>query len=140
MLYAGLDLSRKRLDFHLLGGEGATIDVGASPPDADGLCGLSERLDRHGQPIRAAIESMNGARFVHDRLELHGWQVEIAPRAEGEGTGAAGVQDRSDRRLGAGRARATRPGAGDLVARPTGSRRRANARAGGCTSSATAPA
>jgi hypothetical protein len=21
---------------------------------------------------------MNGARFVHDRLELHGWQVEIA--------------------------------------------------------------
>jgi hypothetical protein len=24
MLYAGLDLSRKRLDFHLLDGEGAT--------------------------------------------------------------------------------------------------------------------
>src|SRR5919108_1447290 len=72
MLYAGLDLSRKRLDFHLLDGEGATVDVGASPPDADGLRGLSERLDRHGQPIRAAIESMNGARFVHDRLELAG--------------------------------------------------------------------
>ncbi len=33
MLYAGLDLSRKRLDFHLLGGEGTTVDVGASPPD-----------------------------------------------------------------------------------------------------------
>src|ERR671924_269829 len=78
MLYAGLDLSRKRLDFHLLDSEGATVDVGASSPDADGLRGLSERLDRHGQPIRAAIESMNGARFVHDRLELHGWQVEIA--------------------------------------------------------------
>jgi hypothetical protein len=28
--------------------------------------------------VRAAIESMNGARFVHDRLELAGWQVEIA--------------------------------------------------------------
>ena len=78
MLYAGLDLSRKRLDFHLLDAEGATVDVGASPPDADGLRGLSERLDRHGAPIRAAIESMNGARFVHDRLELAGWQVEIA--------------------------------------------------------------
>jgi hypothetical protein len=78
MLYAGLDLSRKRLDFHLLDVEGATVDVGASPPDADGLRGLSERLERHGQPIRAAIESMNGARFVHDRLELAGWQVEIA--------------------------------------------------------------
>jgi hypothetical protein len=28
MLYAGLDLSRKRLDFHLLDGEGGTVDVG----------------------------------------------------------------------------------------------------------------
>jgi hypothetical protein len=78
MLDAGLDLSRKRLDFHLLDGEGATVEVGASPPDADGLSVLSRRLARHGAPIRAAIESMNGARFVHDRLELHGWQVEIA--------------------------------------------------------------
>jgi transposase len=52
--------------------------VGVSPPDADGLCGLTERLDRHGEPISAAIESMNGARFVHDRLELANWQVEIA--------------------------------------------------------------
>jgi hypothetical protein len=71
MLYAGLDLSRKRLDFHLLDAEGATVP--ASPPDADGLRGLSERLDRHGRPIRAAIESMNGAGVVHDRLELAGW-------------------------------------------------------------------
>src|SRR5215207_1852324 len=78
MLYAGLDLSRKRLDFHLLDGEGVTVEVGAAPPDADGLRGLAERLDRHHGPIRAAIESMNGARFVHDRLELAGWQVEIA--------------------------------------------------------------
>jgi transposase len=78
MLYAGLDLSRKRLDFHLLDADGATVEVGASPPDADGLRGLSQRLECHGAPIRAAIESMNGARFVHDRLELHGWQVEIA--------------------------------------------------------------
>jgi len=78
MLYAGLDLSRKRLDFHLLDAGGATVDVGASPPDADGLRSLSERLARHGEPIRAAIESMNGARFVHDRLEFAGWQVEIA--------------------------------------------------------------
>ena len=78
MLYAGLDLSRKRLDFHLLDAEGATVEVGAAPPDADGLRGLTERVARHGEPIRAAIESMNGARFVHDRLEFAGWQVEIA--------------------------------------------------------------
>jgi hypothetical protein len=73
-----LDLSRKRLGFHLLEVEGGTVEVGAAPPDVDGLRGLSQRLERHGVPIRGAIESMNGARFVHDRLELHGWQVEIA--------------------------------------------------------------
>jgi transposase len=78
MLYAGLDLSRKRLDFHLLDGEGATVEIGAAAPDADGLRGLTERLGRHGAPIRGAIESMNGARFVHDQLERAGWQVEIA--------------------------------------------------------------
>src|SRR5215210_5346787 len=78
MLYAGLDLSRKRLDFHVLDADGATVDVGASPPDADGLRGLSERLDCHGARIRAAIESMNGGRFVHDRARASRWQVEIA--------------------------------------------------------------
>ncbi len=78
MLYAGLDLSRKRLDFHLLDIGGATVEIGAAPPDADGLHTLTSRLERHREPIRAAIESMNGARFVHDRLELAGWQVEIA--------------------------------------------------------------
>ena len=62
MLYAGLDLSRKRLDFHLLDGEGATVEVDAAPPDVDGLRGLTQRLEGHGEPIRAAIESMNGAR------------------------------------------------------------------------------
>jgi transposase len=78
MLHAGLDLSRRRLDFHLLDGAGQTIELGATPPDADGLESLAIRLRGHGQPIRAAIESMTGARFVHDRLELAGWEVEIA--------------------------------------------------------------
>jgi hypothetical protein len=32
MLYAGLDLSRKRVDFHLLDGDGATLEVGVAPP------------------------------------------------------------------------------------------------------------
>jgi transposase len=78
MLYAGLDLSRKRLDFHLLDQAGVRVEVGAAPPDADGLRTLAARLGRYQQPIRAAIESMNGARFVHDQLELWGWEVEIA--------------------------------------------------------------
>src|SRR5580765_3125329 len=87
MLYAGLDLSRKRLDVHLLDADGATVEVGASAPDADGLGGLSERFARDGQSIRAAIESMNGARFVHGRLELAGWQVEIADAQKVKGLG-----------------------------------------------------
>jgi transposase len=78
MLYAGLDLSRNRLDYHLLAEEGVTVEAGAAPPDADGLDEFARRLARHREPIQAAIESMNGARFVHDRLELHGWEVEIA--------------------------------------------------------------
>jgi len=78
MLHAGLDLGRKRLDFCLLDESGEQVEVGAAPPDADGLRSLARRLARHDQPVRAAIESMNGARFVHDQLELAGWQVEIA--------------------------------------------------------------
>ncbi len=85
MLYAGLDLSRKRLDFHVLDDEGATVEVGAVAPDADGVRGLTRRLDRHGHPIRAAIESMNGARFVHDQLERAGWQVEVADAQKAKG-------------------------------------------------------
>src|SRR5438309_8945216 len=123
MLYAGLDLSRKRLDFHLLDGEGETVDVGAAPPHADGLLGLTRRLDRHREPIRAAIESMNGARFVHDRLELAGLAGRDRGRAEGEGPRTVGLQDRPDRRLGTCRAHSSRSGAGDLAARPHGARR-----------------
>ena len=85
MLHAGLDLSRKRLDFHLLDEQGESVEVGAAAPDADGLRGLAARLGRHGQPLRAAIESMNGARFVHDQLELHGWEVEIADAVKVKG-------------------------------------------------------
>src|SRR3954447_19694732 len=106
MLYAGLDLSRKRLDFHLLDADGATIEVGAAPPDADGLRGLDERLARHGETIRAAIESMNGARFVHDRLELAGWQVEIADAQKVKGLAPLACKtDRIGARGPAGRAR-----------------------------------
>jgi transposase len=85
MLYAGLDLSRKRLDFHLLDQAGVSVEVGAAPPDADGLRGLAGRVGRFDKPVMAAIESMNGARFVHDQLELHGWTVEIADAVKVKG-------------------------------------------------------
>lgn len=78
MLYAGLDLSRKRLDVHLLEESGATKEVTAVSPDTDALRTLVASTARHGEPVRAAVESMNGARFVHDTLERHGWDVDIA--------------------------------------------------------------
>ena len=78
MLHVGLDLCRRRLDYIALGEDGTRVDVGAAPPDVDGLRGLARRLARHREPIAAAIEAMNGARFVHDTLERFGWEVEIA--------------------------------------------------------------
>ncbi|MGH3015591.1 MAG: IS110 family transposase [Gaiellaceae bacterium] len=77
MLYVGLDLSRKRLDFHACRPDGEVMAVGASPPDGDGLRHLVRRLGDAGEVV-AVIESMNGARFVHDRLELEGWDVRVA--------------------------------------------------------------
>jgi hypothetical protein len=38
-----------------------------------------------GGPVRGMIESMNGARFVHDRLEEEGWDVLIADAAKVKG-------------------------------------------------------
>jgi transposase len=76
MLHAGLDLSRKKLDVCGLSDEGEVVDEFAVAPDADGLRGLARRLG----PVEVCgvIESMTGARFVHDTLEQLGWDVLIA--------------------------------------------------------------
>ncbi len=80
MLHAGLDLSRRRLDYCLLSEAGDHVEVGAVAPDGDGLGGFAGGVEaRHGPVlVRAAIESMNGARYVHDTLERRGWEVEVA--------------------------------------------------------------
>jgi transposase len=46
MLHVGLDLSRKRLDFHALDRDGVRVETGAVAPDVDGLA--------EGQRARAA--------------------------------------------------------------------------------------
>jgi transposase len=98
MLHVGLDLSRRRLDFHALDERGATVAVDATAPDADGLAALSRRFA--GAQVRAAIESMNGARFVHDQLEHAGWQVEIADAARVKGLAPLACKtDRIDARV-----------------------------------------
>jgi transposase len=83
MLYVGLDLSRKRLDWQALDREGEQLAIGAVPPDRDGLAKLVQRLG--DARVLAVIESMSGARFVHDRLELAGWDVRIADAAKARG-------------------------------------------------------
>ena len=79
MLHAGLDLSRKKLDVCLLSDDGEHLDQLAVPPDVDSLRTLARRIEEvHREPICAVIESMTGARIVHDTLEACGWSVEIA--------------------------------------------------------------
>jgi hypothetical protein len=41
------------------------------------------------RPVCGVIESMNGARFVHDRLEEGGWDVKIADIARRRRTASA---------------------------------------------------
>lgn len=85
MLHIGMDLSRRRLDVHVMDGEGATVEVSKWAPDADGLRQLAQHMAEYGQPVLGVIESMNGARFVHDNLELAGWRVEIADAQKAKG-------------------------------------------------------
>ena len=76
MLHAGLDLSRRRLDVCLVDEVGELVARLAAAPDADGLRHLAMRVS--AGRVRAVIESMNGARFVHDTLEELGWEVLVA--------------------------------------------------------------
>src|SRR3954466_14751958 len=85
MLHAGLDLSRNRLDVCLLSDEGEILEEFKSPADLDGLGGLVRRVERRRQPVRAVVQSMTGARFVHDTLEELGWDVLIADAQKAKG-------------------------------------------------------
>src|SRR5262245_13182420 len=100
MLHAGLDLSRKRLDFDLRDERGVLVEAGATRPDAAGLAALVQRVARHRQPVRAAIESMTGARFVHDQLEDLGWEGAIADALKAKGLAPLACKtDRIDARV-----------------------------------------
>src|SRR5215203_407389 len=98
MLHAGLDLSRRRLDVCLIDDAGEVLGHTAAPPDADGLRHLAERFG--GRPVRAVIESMTGARFVHDTLEQLGWEVLIADAQKVKGLAPLACKtDRIDARV-----------------------------------------
>jgi len=83
MLYVGLDLSRKRLDWQALDEGGERVAIGAAPPDGEGLAQVAGRFA--GLEVVAVIESMTGARFIHDELERAGWDVRIADAVKARG-------------------------------------------------------
>ena len=108
MLHAGLDLSRKKLDVCLLSDQGEHLDQLAVPPDVDSLRTLARRIEEvHREPVCAVVESMTGARIVHDTLEACGLVGRDRRRPEGQGPRAACLQDRQDRLDGAGDALAS---------------------------------
>ena len=137
MLHVGLDLSRKRVDVCLVSDQGELIDQFPVPADRDGLHGLARRVAVYDQPVRGVIESMNGVRFVHDELVVHGWDVLVADAQRVKGLApSARKTDKIDARV-----QATLSFY-DLVPAiwlPTRScARSASARPGGCTGSSIA--
>ena len=118
MLHVGLDLSRTRLDVHAMDEAGTSVLVTTAAPDAGGLASLVAPAGR----VRPAGD---GGDRVDERRPLRPRPAGAARldggdrrRGQGQGVRAAGVQDRQDRRLGAGRAVPPGPGAGDLAAHP----------------------
>lgn len=81
MLYAGLDLSRQRVNVHVLNESGETVTTTWVPPTRDGLRWLVGQIALYGDEVTAVVESMTGGRFVHDELELNGWDVDLADAA-----------------------------------------------------------
>jgi transposase len=138
MVHVGLDLSRTRVDVHVMDETGAPLAVSTAAPDASGLASLAQRVGEFSQPVAAAIESMNGARFVHDQLELHGWQVEIADAVKVKGFAPLACKtDKIDAWVLAELSRRHRV---PTIWLPTpGSGRSGSGPAGGCTWCATAP-
>jgi transposase len=100
MLHAGLDLSRNRVDVCVLRDAGELVDEFSSPADVDGLIHLHRRVSRHGRDVRCVVESMTGARLVHDTLEALGFDVLIADAQKTKGLAPLACKtDRIDARV-----------------------------------------
>lgn len=85
MLHVGLDLSAKRVEVHVLGDDATTRWDGPWPIDREALGRLAGELLGFGEPVRAVIESMTGARYVHDTLEAAGIDVRVADVVKAKG-------------------------------------------------------
>ena len=92
MLHVGLDLGRKRVEVCLISDQGELMDRFTAIPDRDGLHGLARRVAVYREPVRGVVESMNGARFVHDELVAHGWEVLVADAQKVKGLAPLAVK------------------------------------------------
>ncbi len=84
MVHVGLDLSRKKIDVCALSPAGEKLLETNAPPTPEGLARLVASMASMGS-ITAVIESMTGARFVHDTLEAMGWDVKMADARKAKG-------------------------------------------------------
>ena len=78
VLYVGADLSRKRIDWEAVYSDGVVFGRGVAAVDRAGLAAFAAGLDGHAEGVVMVIESMTGARYVHDVLEQAGWEVQVA--------------------------------------------------------------
>lgn len=78
VLYVGGDLSRNRIDWEAVWPDGVVFGRGRAGTDRAGLAAFAGWLGGQAERVVLAIESMTGARYVHDTLEVFGWEVQIA--------------------------------------------------------------
>jgi transposase len=75
MNYVGIDWAYGRAAYCAMGEGGEIKAEGLISADEDGLAKLVLKL---GTEAKAAVEMMSGAVWVRDRLQVAGWQVQVA--------------------------------------------------------------
>src|SRR4051794_41404647 len=78
MLHVGLDLSRTRLDVHVMDEAGAPLAVTTAVPDAGGAGSLAPRVDELGGAGGAGVEAVKGAPLLPDQRGVWGWPGGVA--------------------------------------------------------------
>ena len=68
MPHVGLDLSRQRVEVCLISSEGELVEHFSSPVDRDGHTPTRRVAVLRGANLCGVVDSMNGARFMHDEL------------------------------------------------------------------------
>jgi transposase len=75
MNYVGIDWAYGRAAYCAMGEGGEIKGEGLISADEDGLAKLVLKL---GKEAKAAVEMMSGAVWVRDRLQVAGWEVQVA--------------------------------------------------------------